>query len=87
MRTRDFFVVTRSVGEKVPLLRDAVGGFCLLIDLAGPGVVVHTQPDVAHAIVVVFDSRGYYAVRALSGDYVARLRPIVMREQTHPPYT
>ena len=43
VRTRDFFVVTRAVGEKVPLLRDAVGGFCLLLDVAQPGVVVHTQ--------------------------------------------
>ena len=29
-RTRDFFPITRAVGDKIPLLRDAVGGFCML---------------------------------------------------------
>ena len=57
-----------------------MGGFCLLIELAQPGLVVASQPTIGHAVMLVFDGRGYFVLRALSCDYVARLRPIALKE-------
>ena len=63
IRTRSYYPITSQVAAKIQHLRDAAGGFAVLVAVAQPGVVVPDQPDVAHGLYLVHDSRGYSEAR------------------------